>query len=284
MQTYQTALITGATSGIGRAAIFELAKKYEKVIFTARDIQKAELLKEELEKVTGNKAISYYLGDLSLMKDTSAICHGVIREHSSLDCLVLNAGILGSDQRQLTEEGFEQTFATNHLSPFLMSHLLLPLLRKSETPRIVIVSSEAHRISRFDLMNLQGERKYRALNSYSLSKMCNILFAKEAAERWQDDRMKVNALHPGGVRTNFGKNGGGVLRTVAFLMAKPFFISAEQGAETLVYLATTDAGVKLNGQYLKKKKVIQPSGDANSADNAQKLWDYSLALVKSKLD
>lgn len=275
-------LITGATSGIGKATLLELAKSNNRFIFIARNKEKADQTKREVIEQSKNSDIDYYLADLSRMEEVKKVSKQIIAKEPYLDILINNAGILGPDEKQLTDEGFEVTFATNHLSVFLLSNLLLPLLAKSNRARIINVSSEAHKITSFNLNNLQGEESYSSLKTYALSKMCNILFTIEAAKRWQDKNIKVNCMHPGGVNTNFGE-GKGFIRNLAFILAKPFFITAEKGAETVIYLAKNDIGLKINGKYLKKKKIIEPNKSASNPENALKLWNLSSALLKSKL-
>ncbi|MGE0931643.1 SDR family NAD(P)-dependent oxidoreductase [Peijinzhouia sedimentorum] len=282
MNKKKTILITGATSGIGKATLLKLANSPDRYIFIARNKEKAEQTKLEVIEQCKNKDVDFYLADLSRMEEVKKVADEISAKESRIDTLINNAGILGPDEKQLTDEGFELTFATNHLSMFLLSNLLLPLLEKSNTARVINVSSEAHRITSFNLNNLQGEEGYSSLRAYSLSKMCNILFTIEAAKRWQDKGIKVNCMHPGGVNTNFGE-GKGFIRNLAFILAKPFFISPEKGAETIIYLAQNDIGLKVNGKYLKKKKIIEPSKSAKDVENALKLWNLSTALVKSHL-
>jgi len=282
MKNKEIILITGATSGIGKATLLELAKTPNRYIFIARNKEKAEKTKREVIEQSKNEDVDYYLADLSRIEEVKKVALQIIEKEPQINTLINNAGILGSDEKQMTDEGFELTFATNHLSAFLLSNLLLPLLEKSKGARIINVSSEAHRITNFNLNNLQGEESYSSLKAYALSKMCNILFTTEAAKRWQDKNIKVNCMHPGGVNTNFGE-GKGFLRNLAFILAKPFFISAEKGAETVVYLAQNDIGLKINGKYLKKKKIIEPNKSAQNAENALKLWNLSTALLKSYL-
>lgn len=282
MNNKKTILITGATSGIGKASILALAHSQDRYIFIARNKEKAEQTKREVIEQCKNNDVDFYLADLSRMEEVKKVAAEISVKESRIDTLINNAGILGPDEKQMTDEGFEQTFATNHLSMFLLSNLLLPLLEKSDGARIINVSSEAHRITSFNLNNLQGEEGYSSLKAYALSKMCNILFTIEAAKRWQDKGIRVNCMHPGGVNTNFGE-GKGFIRNLAFILAKPFFISPEKGAETIIYLAQNDIGLKINGKYLKKKKIVEPSKSARNTENALKLWNLSTALVKSQL-
>ncbi len=282
MNNKKTILITGATSGIGKATLLELAHTPNRYIFIARNKEKAEQTKREIIEKSKNKDVDYYLADFSRIEEVKKVANQILEKEAQINILINNAGILGPDNKQITDEGFELTFATNHLSAFLLSNLLLPLLEKSDGARVINVSSEAHRITRFNMNNLQGEESYSSLKIYGLSKMCNILFTIEAAKRWKDKHIHVNCVHPGGVNTNFGE-GKGIIRNLTFMLAKPFFISAEKGAETIIYLAQNDIGLKINGKYLKKKKIIEPSKSARSTENALQLWNLSSALLKSHL-
>lgn len=283
MTKLKTVLISGATSGIGRAASFTLAGHYQQLLFIARDKSKAGALAEELKTAHPLCEVRYFLADLSSMEETAQVGNEILNTTEQLDTLILNAGIMGPDKRVETAEGFELTFATNHLSIFLLAHKLLPLLEKSPKARMITTSSEAHRLASFNRERILSKKKYSALQDYAISKLCNILFTYQAQREWEASGISCNAFHPGGVNTNFGQGEGGLLRKMAFWMARPFFISPEQGAMTLLHLATTEAGLKHKGKYWNKKKIIRPNTSASDHQNAKMLWDLSEALVKSHL-
>lgn len=283
MATLQSVLISGATSGIGRAASFSLAAHYDRLYFIARNKSKAEELADELSKAHPSCELRYFLADLSSMEETARVGEEIRATTGALDTVILNAGILGPEKRVETPEGHELTFATNHLSVFLLAHKVLPLLEKSPRGRIITTSSEAHRLATFNRERILSKKKYSPLQDYAISKLCNILFTIQAQKEWGAHGISCHAFHPGGVNTNFGQGEGGLLRKMAFWMAKPFFISPEEGASTLIHLATTDAGLKHQGQYWNKKKIIKAKADASDPRHAKTLWDLSEALVKSYL-
>ena len=283
MNPSKTILLTGATSGIGYAASLSLIQECEAFIFIARNPSKAKELSEKLSTINPKAKVHFYLADLSLMAATADVAKQILDTHTHIDTLILNAGILGPEQQTETDEGFEITFATNHLSLFLLARLLQPLLSHAEDARLIVTASEAHRLARFDRDKLLAKSKYGALQAYALSKMCNILFTQAFAKHYSDSGIKANVFHPGAVNTNFGQGEGGLLRKIAFLLAKPFFITAEQGAQTLLHLAQTDAGRKHQAKYWNKKKIILPSKDAQNEKHADALWTMSEALVKGYL-
>src|SRR5436305_9082860 len=180
--------------------------------------------------------------------------------------------------RQLTSEGFERTFALNHLAPFLLTNLLRERLRGG---RVVTTASDAHRSGRLDLDDLQSERSYSALRVYSTTKLCNILFTRELARRAPE--LHANCFHPGTVRTGFGKNEHGIWK-ILVTIASPLMRSPERGARSLVWLALSDEGGDLNGEYVQDEKMAEPSSAAQDDDLARALWERSAELVGLSAD
>jgi NAD(P)-dependent dehydrogenase (short-subunit alcohol dehydrogenase family) len=192
--------------------------------------------------------------------------------YQRIDVLANNAGALFAS-RKVTSEGFEQTFALNHLAPFLLTNLLLDRLGGG---RVVTTASDAHTGGRLDLGDLQSETTYAAMRVYGTSKLCNILFTRELARRTPE--IHANCFHPGVVRTGFGKNDNGIWKLLTTL-GGPFFRSPEQGARSLVWLVTSQEGGRLSGEYVEDEKVAQPSAAAQDAELAYGLWERSAALV-----
>src|SRR5215216_7747200 len=228
-------LITGGTSGIGRAAATALAAMGAEVVVSGRSRERGESAVEEIRDTSGNEKVSLMLADLAVQAEVRGLAEEFRDRYDRLDVLVNNAGIIQSKRTQ-TPDGIELTLAVNHLAPFLLTNLLLDLLKKSAPSRIITVSSEAQRWGKMDLDDLQSKRSYRALPVYGKTKLANIMFTYELAERLEGTGVTANCIHPGGVNTNFGNNQGGPMNRL-FRLFKPFMRSPEQGADTLVYLA-----------------------------------------------
>ncbi|MBC7922626.1 MAG: SDR family oxidoreductase [Ferruginibacter sp.] len=277
----QVCLITGANSGIGQVTARELARAGMTVLMVCRDVRKGEAARREIVAATGNGRVALLRCDLSDQEDIVQLAEDVRRQHDHLDVLLHNAGLIG-EKRTLTAQGLETTLAVNHLAPFLLTHLLLPLLRRSREPRIVTVSSEAHRFARLDFNDLQSEKRYAPLVAYADSKLANILFTRSLANQLRGEGITANCLHPGGVATNFGSGFGGGLLGLAMTLARPFFISPEKGAETSIFLASSPAVKGVSGQYFDRKKPKEPSQKALSHYNAQRLWEISEQLTRTR--
>jgi retinol dehydrogenase 12 len=217
------------------------------------------------------------LADLAVQAEVHRLANDFRERHNRLDVLVNNAGLI-QPPRTETPDGIELTLAVNHLAPFVLTNLLLDLLKKSAPSRIITVSSEARRGAKIDFDDLQSERRYRAFPVYGMTKKANILFTYELAERLEGTGVVANCLHPGGVNTNFGNNnrGPGILLFRAF---KPFMRTPEQGADTLIYLASSPEAGEMNGKYLMDRKEVSPAEPRD--EGAQKrLWRVSSALTK----
>lgn len=233
----KTALITGATSGISRATALGLARLGAQVVIVARDKSKAEATVQEIMKSTGSREVHYLLVDLASQESIRTLASEYKKRFSKLDILINNAG--GAlHERKTTPEGYEYTFAFNHLAYFLLTNLLLEEVKKSPEGRIINVSSEAQAQGKISLTEPnQNNRKYSSFYAYSQSKLANIVFSKKLARRLKGSPVTVNALHPGIVRTNFGADS-----PMIKIMSKVLgfiFISPEKGAEISVYLASS---------------------------------------------
>jgi NAD(P)-dependent dehydrogenase (short-subunit alcohol dehydrogenase family) len=194
--------------------------------------------------------------------------------------LVNNAGLI-QDRRTETPDGIELTLAVNHLAPFLLTNLLLDLLKESTPSRIITVSSEARRGAEIDFDDLQSERRYRAFPVYGMTKLANILFTHELAERLEGTGVAANCLHPGGVNTNFGNNNRS-LGILLFRAFKPFMRSPEQGADTIIYLASSPEAEGMSGKYLTDREEVSPAQPRDEALQ-KRLWEVSEELTNLKV-
>jgi NAD(P)-dependent dehydrogenase (short-subunit alcohol dehydrogenase family) len=270
-------LITGGTSGIGRAAATALAAMGAEVVVTGRSRERGELAVEEIRDTSGNARVSLMLADLAVQAEVRGLAEEFRERYDRLDVLVNNAGIIQS-KRTETPDGIELTLAVNHLAPFLLTNLLLDLLKKSAPSRIITVSSEARRGAKIDFEDLQSERRYRPFKVYGMTKLANILFTYELAERLEGTGVVANSLHPGGVNTNFGNNNRS-FGTLIFRAFKPFMRTPEQGANTVVYLAVSPEAGKMTGRYLTDRKVVFSIEDPHDEVVQKRLWEVSEALT-----
>jgi NAD(P)-dependent dehydrogenase (short-subunit alcohol dehydrogenase family) len=270
-------LITGGTSGIGRAAATALAAMGAEVVVAGRDRERGEAAVEEIRDTSGNERVSLMLADLAVQTEVRGLAEEFRERYDRLDVLVNNAGIIQS-KRTETPDGLELTLAVNHLAPFLLTNLLLDLLKESAPSRIITVSSEARRGAQIDFEDLQSERRYRAFKVYGMTKLANILFTYELAERLEGTGVVANCLHPGGVNTNFGANNRS-FGTLLFRAFKPFMRTPEQGADTIVYLAISPEAGKMTGRYLTDRKVVSSFNEPHDEATQKRLWEVSEKLT-----
>lgn len=273
----QTVLITGATSGIGEVAAHQLAGMGARVVIVARSPEKGAQTMASIQKTTGSQAVELLLADLSAQADIRRLAAEFKAGHDRLDVLVNNAGVFNLS-RELSRDGIEMTWATNHLNYFLLTNLLLDVLKASAPARIVNVSSDAHRGGSIRFDDLGGAEKYSSWQAYSQSKLANVLFSYELARRLTGSGVTVNALHPGFVRTNFARNNGRFSRLLVpiFQLAA---ISPEKGAETMVYLASSPEVAGVSGSYFDKKKAVRSAEASYDEAVARQLWEASAQMV-----
>jgi NAD(P)-dependent dehydrogenase (short-subunit alcohol dehydrogenase family) len=272
-------LITGGTSGIGRAAATTLAAMGAEVVVSGRNRERGEAALREIRDASGNERVSLILADLSMQAEVRALAEEFRQSHDRLDVLVNNAGLIQS-KRTETPDGLELTLAVNHLAPFLLTNLLLDLLKESAPSRIITVSSEARRGATIDFDDLQSERRYRGFSVYAMTKKANILCTYELAERLERTGVVANCLHPGGVNTNFGQNNRGPV-ALLFRVLKPFMRSPEAGADTIVYLAASPEAGEISGKYLKDREEVSPAEPRDSAAQ-RRLWEISEELTNRR--
>jgi len=276
-------LVTGATSGIGEVTARELARRGAHVILLARNRQKAERTQQELKASTGNQQVDVVIADLSVMQQVRDVAAQLHDKYPRLDVLVNNAGLMFGAERELSADGYEMTLATNHLGPFLLTSLLLDLLQKSPAARIVNVASMAYRFSKPTLDDLQSERDYSPVWEYGNTKLWNIMFTQELAQRLRTHgitNVTTNCLHPGAVATGYGQQTGGFVGAVLSL-ARPFMISPEKGAQTSLFLATDPSVTNTSGGFFSKKKPEPVKSSFNTPTNNKRLWEISEQLTKT---
>jgi NAD(P)-dependent dehydrogenase (short-subunit alcohol dehydrogenase family) len=270
-------LITGGTSGIGKATATALAAMGAGVVVSGRDRERGEAALAEIRRASDSEKVSLMLADLAVQSEVRKLADDFRERHDRLDVLVNNAGLIRSERTE-TPDGIELTLAVNHLAPFLLTNLLLDLLIESAPSRIITVSSEARRSAEIDFDDLQSERRYRAFPVYGMTKKANILFTYELAERLAGTGVVANCVHPGGVNTNFGDDNRspGILLFRAF---KPFMRTPEQGADTVIYLASSPEARAMSGRCLVDRQEVSPAEPRDEA--AQKrLWEVSEKLTE----
>jgi len=276
----KTALITGGNSGIGKQAAIALARGGARVLVAARSPQRGSAAVDEIRVASGNDQVELVILDLASMASVRSAADEILRRVDRLDVLVNNAGVtVGS--RQETEDGFEMTFAVNHLGPFLLTNLLLPLLEKSAPARIINVSSLAHKGGQLNLQDLMWEnRPFVGLQVYATSKLCNVLFTRELARRLDGVGVTANCLHPGTIRSGFGHDDeSGLLMRVGVRIAGPLFLDEERGAATTVFLAGDPSIEGVTGGYFWRGQLTDPAPAALDEQLARGLWQASEQLV-----
>lgn len=272
----KTVVITGATSGIGEVAAIRLAEKGARIVATARDKNRADQTLAKLRKANPSVDHVMLMVDLSPLSEMKRVAERLANE-PHIDVLINNAGAL-FNKRQETADGLEMTFALNHMAYFVITNLLLAKMKAGG--RIVTVASNAHRGAKLDFSDLQSRKNYVGFPVYAKSKLCNILFNRELARHITGRGITANALHPGFVATRFGDNSGGLMRTV-LQVAKPIgAISPEEGAKTIIYLASSADVADVTGEYFYECKITQPSPQARDDDDARKLWEISESIAR----
>ena len=276
-------LITGASGGIGKETAVALAKLGATVVMVSRDSERGKAALADVRRRSGgSNNVHLMLADLASLQDVRSLASEFQQGHQQLHVLVNNAGALNS-KLSLTKDGFETTFGVNHLAHFLLTSLLLDLLKTSAPARIVNVSSSAHTRGAIDFDGLRGERKYAGIAAYSQSKLANVLFSNELARRLEGTGVTANSLHPGVIRSGFGHNNSGIwgaLFGVFHAVARPFLLTPEQGAQTSIYLASSPDVEGVTGKYFAKSKQTQSSDRSHDTDLAQRLWQVSEELTK----
>jgi len=272
--TGKICMITGANSGIGKQTATSLADMGATIIMVCRDAAKGEAALNEIKEKTGNSSIDLLLADLSSQQAIRDLVEEFNSKYQELHVLINNAGVVLS-KRHVTVDGFETQFAVNFLAPFLLTNLLLDVLKASAPARIVNVSSEVHQRATLDFNDLQSEKKYGAFFTYGRSKLALTLFTYELARRLQSSGVTANAVHPGVVNTNLGRDMDWFSRG----FTKVFFKSPVKGAETSIYVASSPEIEGVTGKYFANKKEKLSSKASYDETLAKQLWDVSVQLT-----
>ena len=273
----KTVVATGATSGVGEQAVIALARMGARIVFVARDEKRAEATLDKLESVAPRLGHGVHLADLSSMAETRRVGLLIAKSEPRVDVLINNAGAMFADRR-VTKEGLELTFALNHMAYFLLTVALDERLAAAAPARVVSTSSAAHQGMSLDLSDLQSAKDYSGFRAYGRSKLANILFTREAARRLAGVGVTANCFHPGFVASRFGSASGGWTSRLMPL-ARMLAITPVEGADTLVYLASSPEVANVTGAYFVKRKSVEPSAAARDDAAARKLWEASEALA-----
>src|SRR5438270_1985522 len=272
-------LVTGATSGIGKATALGLAHMGATVVMVGRDHEKGEAVQREIKTKSRNEAVDLLLADLSSQKSIRQLAKKFLERYTKLHVLINNAGMVSLRRRE-TVDGLEVTFAVNQLAPFLLTNLLLDVLKASAPSRIINVSSDSHEAGYIKMDDLQLEKHYRFMRAYGQSKLALVLFTYELARRLQGTGVTANCLHPGFVATNIGQNGTGPIgRAVVNLIFSSVGISPEEGSKTSIFLATSPEVEGVTGKYF-VKSIPKRSAPITYDETLQRqLWEESARLV-----
>src|SRR5664280_575412 len=273
----KTVRVTGGTGGIGRATAMGLAMMGAHLGITGRDGGRTEEAAAEIRAAIGVQ-VDVFVADLSSQSEVRALAEEVLQAYSRLDVLVNNVGGYWNT-RHVTADGLERTFALNHLTPFLLTNLLLDRLTQSAPARVVTVASNAHTTGQIDFDDLQGERSYSGSRAYSQSKLANVLFTYELARRLAASAVTANALHPGVVNTSFGAEDPGGVQRLLVPFVRPFLKAPEQGAATSIHLASSHDMDQVSGRYFANSKPKKSSKACYDQPAAERLWQVSAELV-----
>jgi retinol dehydrogenase 12 len=279
----KTVLVTGATNGIGAITARELARQGAHVVLVSRSPERCEATVKEIQQATGSTQVEYIAADLSALAGIRSVAETFLAKNRQLHVLINNAGGVFAS-RKLSPDGYEMSLALNHLSYFLLTHLLLDTLKATAASegeaRIINVSSDAHQAAprgiTFD--DLQRNRSYSAFGVYGESKLMNIMFTFELAERLHGTHVTTNVLHPGFVRTGFGKNNNALMSAIMNVI-QLFALTPEQGAKTTLYLATSPQVKGVTGKYFDKSRPVHTTSVAHDETQWRRLWQVSEQLT-----
>jgi len=271
-------VVTGSNSGIGKETAFALAEMGATIVLVVRSQEKGQKALNEIILKTGNTSVSLMTCDMSSLTSVRRFVTEFKKKHDRLDVLINNAGA-EFVKRQVTKEGFEQTFAVDYLAPFLLTYELLDLLKASAPSRIVNVSSGLAKNGKVDFDDLQNEKNYKGMQAYSNAKLMVMMFTYELSRRLKDTGVTVNVLMPGFVATNLGKNSGSLSSAIMFTLVRPMQISAKKGAEASVYLASSNEVKDVTGKCFSKKKEAETCPASYDQEAQERLWDETVRLL-----
>jgi NAD(P)-dependent dehydrogenase (short-subunit alcohol dehydrogenase family) len=273
----KTCMITGATAGIGEVTAQALAQMSAKVILVGRSQGKCVDTVSRIKEKTGTSSVEYLLADLTSQAQIRTLAGEFQKQHDRLDVLVNNAG--GAFVwRQESVDGIEMTFALNHLNYFLLTNLLLDTIKASAPARIVNVSSNSHYGASINFDDLEGKRKYWWNTAYGQSKLANVLFTYELARRLEGTSVTTNALHPGFVATEIGRNNGALVRLLLWIVHHKA-LTPQEGARTNIYLASSPEVSDVTGKYYDKERQVKSDPASYDLDTARRLWEVSAEMV-----
>jgi retinol dehydrogenase-14 len=273
----KTVLITGATSGIGRATALGLARMGAHLAIIGRDRVRTEGAAREIH-AAGDGRVDLFIADLSSQSQVRDLAEELLQTLPRIHVLINNVGGY-FDSRHVTADRLERTFALNHLAPFLLTSLLMEKLKQSASARVVTVSSNAQATGRIDFSDLQGERSYSGARAYSQSKLANVLFSYELARRLKGTSVTSNALHPGVASTSFGTDDPATVQRIFIPFLRPFMKSSTQGAVTSIHLASAPELEQVSGRYFANSHPKKSSGPSYVQATAARLWQVSADLV-----
>ena len=272
-------VITGSNSGIGKETALGLARKNARAVIVVRNLERGNEAREEVVSKSGNSSVDLMICDLSSMESIRRFVQEFKAKYDRLDVLVNNAGAVFS-KRQITADGFERTLAVDYLAPFFLTHELLSILKSSAPSRIINVSSGIYNSGKIDFDDLQSQKKkYRSMRMYANAKLMVLMFTYELARRLDGQGVTANAVLPGFVATNIGRNSGSRLQSMMFRLMRPFQISAQEAAKTLVHLASSKEVEGITGKCFSKMKEIRTSEASHDQQKQKILWDTTTKLL-----
>jgi NAD(P)-dependent dehydrogenase (short-subunit alcohol dehydrogenase family) len=271
-------IVTGSNSGIGKETALALVKMDATVIMVVRNQEKGQKALDEIITQTNKHSVSLMLCDMSSMASIRSFVKEVKKKYSRLDVLVNNAGGEFS-KREVTSEGFERTLAVDYLAPFLMTYELLDLLKASVPSRVINVSSGLAKNGKINFDDLQSVKDYKGMQVYSKAKLMLMMFTYELSRRLAGTGVTANVLMPGFVATNLGKNSGSLRSSLMFKMVRPMQINAKKGAETSVYLASSDEVRDVSGKCFVKKKEVVTCPASHDESMQKRLWNETISLL-----
>jgi NAD(P)-dependent dehydrogenase (short-subunit alcohol dehydrogenase family) len=272
-------LVTGSSSGMGLVTARELASMGARVVMLCRNRAKGEAVQARIKAESSNAQVDLIVADLSELSQVRRAAHAFTQNYTRLHVLINNAGGMNAE-RKVTSDGLEATFVTNYLAPFLLTQLLLDVLKASAPARIINVSAPAHKIGKINFTDLQSEHRYNALTAYAQAKLAQIYFTYDLAERLKGTGVTVNALDPGHVVTNFNNSSKGIMHFIAELIYLFDGRSPEKGAQTTLYLAISPEVESVSGKYFLNCKQIPSSRQSYDVAVRQRLWSVSETLIQ----
>lgn len=275
--TGKVCVVTGANSGIGKSTAEGLARLGATVVMVCRNEEAGRAALSDIEQLSGSTNLELMLCDLASFDSIHSFCDSFREKYDRLDVLVNNAAVI-TQYPEKTADGYESQFAVNYLAPFLLTNLLLDLLKSTPSARVVSVASVLHKGAHIHFDDLEFKQAYAPMDAYGQSKLGNVLFTYALARRLEGSDVTANCLHPGVVRSGIARHGNLFFR-VLFKIASPFMISPTSGAETSIYAATAPEMEGVTGKYLVKSQIRSSSGESNDEAIGERLWQISMAMT-----